>query len=146
MSRSERGFTLAESLLVLSVFMIISSITAFTVKPQYEKAEVDSFLTQFQTDLYYAQQYSLAHQIETTVSIQADQHSYYIRTRFDQPLLVQRTYSNQIKVIPLSQPLFFKFTPDGNITKFGTLAIEADSKSYRMTFLIGKGRFYVTEK
>ena len=137
---------MAESLLVLAVFMIVSSITAFTVKPQYEKAETDSFLTQFQTDLYYAQQYAMAHQIETTVNIQADQHYYYIRTRFDQPLLVRRTYSNHIKVIPLSQPLFFKFTPDGNINKFGTLAIEAGSKAYRMTFLIGKGRFYVTEQ
>ncbi|XJZ26204.1 competence type IV pilus minor pilin ComGD [Bacillota bacterium Lsc_1132] len=146
MKFSERGFTLAESLLVLSVFMIVSSITAFSLKPQYEKAEMESFLTQFQADLFYAQQYAMVHQSETTINIQADQHYYYIRARYDQPLLVRREYSKNINVRQLSQPLFFKFTPDGNISKFGSLSIKLGTKSYQLTFLIGKGRFYVTEK
>lgn len=146
MRLSEKGFTLIEALLVLSVFMILSAITAFPLKPQYEKAEIESFLVQFQADLYYAQQYAIVHQLETTVNIQADQHYYYIRARFDQPLLVRRVYSKNIDVIQQSQPLFFKFMPDGNINKFGTLGINCGSRIYRMTFLIGKGRFYVVEK
>lgn len=146
MRLSEKGFTLIEALLVLSVFMILSSITAFPLKPQYEKAEIESFLVQFQADLYYAQQYAISHQIETTVNIQADQHYYYIRARFDQPLLVRRNYSKNIDVFQQSLPLFFKFMPDGNINKFGSLGINCGNKTYRMTFLIGKGRFYVVEK
>lgn len=146
MKRSEKGFTLVEALLVLSVFMIISSITAFSLKPQYERAEIDAFLTQFEADLFYAQQYAISHQHEITINLQFSQHYYYVRDRYDQPQIIRRTYSEKINVIPLSQPFSFKFTGDGNINKFGVWDIQCGAKMYRMTFQIGKGRFYVVEK
>lgn len=146
MKLSERGFTLTEALLVLSIFMILTFVTIFSLKPQYEKAEIDSFFTQLESDLYFAQQYALSHQHDITFTIQPGQHCYYLRGGFDQPYLLTKYYSKNITVSQLSQPYLFKFMADGNISKFGSYRIRCGSEVYRMTFLIGKGRFYVEKQ
>jgi competence protein ComGD len=146
MKPNEHGFTLIESLLVLSIFLIISSITAFSVKPQYESAICDEFLTQLQTDLFIAQQYAISHQKDITMNIISDQHYYYIRDRYDLPLVIERYYSKKVIVSPGSMPLYFKFLPGGNPNKFGSFLIQCEKKNYRLTFLLGMGRFYVIEQ
>lgn len=145
MKSSERGFTLIESLFVLSIFLIISSITAFSLKPQYERMESEEFLTQLQADLFYGQQYAISHQQEVTVMIVPEEHHYYLRNNLTLPFL-HRYFSNAITVTRGTLPLTFKFTPSGFVNKFGTLYIQCGSKQYRLTFLIGKGRFYVVEE
>jgi competence protein ComGD len=146
MKTNEKGFTLIESLIVLSIFLILSLITIFSVKPQYEMTISEEFLTQLQADLFYAQQYAISHQKEVTIIILSDQHYYYIRERFDLPLVVERHFSQNIIVTPGSLPLSFKFLPDGNSSKFGSIYIQCGIKHFRMTFLLGMGRFYVIEE
>jgi competence protein ComGD len=146
MKNKQAGFTLIESLLVLSIFMIISSVTAFSLKPQYFMIDDSVFLTQLQADLLYAQQYAIAHQSEIFVRFTEDQFEYSIYYRYDLPHVVERSYSTNIKVYGGSLPLTFKFLPDGNVSKFGSFYIKTSDKSYRVTFLIGKGRFYVTQE
>ncbi|MGZ4161484.1 MAG: competence type IV pilus minor pilin ComGD [Neobacillus sp.] len=146
MKNMQEGFTLIESLLVLSVFIIISSITAFTLKPQYSTIDDEAFLSQLQTDLLYAQQYAISHQHEVTVIFMSDQNKYNIYMRSDLPNIIERNYSTNMTVYGGSLPLFFKFLPDGNVNKFGSFYIKSSKKNYRFTVLIGKGRFYVIEE
>jgi competence protein ComGD len=146
MKNMQEGFTLIESLLVLSVFIIISSITAFTLKPQYLTIDDEAFLSQLQTDLLYAQQYAISHQHEVTVIFMSDQNKYNIYMRTDLPNIIERNYSTNLTVYGGSLPLFFKFLPDGNVNKFGSFYIKSSKKNYRFTVLIGKGRFYVIEE
>lgn len=146
MIANEQGFTLIESLVVFSVFLIISSITAFSLKPLYDANVSEQFLTQFQADFLYSQQYAVSHQQDVTVYIQNDQHYYYMRTNFNQPMIVSRYYTNSVNITSLTLPLTFKFTPSGSVSKFGSLLIQSGSKKYIMTVLIGKGRFYVAEE
>ncbi|WML45292.1 competence type IV pilus minor pilin ComGD [Neobacillus sp. PS3-40] len=146
MKTSQQGFTLIESLLVLSIFLIISSVTIFSVKPQYERTNSEAFLTQLQADLFYAQQYAISHQKEISINFIPDQHYYYIRDRYDLPLVVERHYSQTVFVSPGSLPLYFKFLPDGNASKFGSIYIKCGSKHFRLTVLLGMGRFYVIEE
>ena len=105
MQTKENGFTLIESLIVLSIFLILSLITIFFVKPQYEMTESKEFLTQLQADLFYAQQYAISHQKEVTINIMSDQHYYYIRDRYDLPLVAERHFSQNVIVTPGSLPL-----------------------------------------
>lgn len=141
-----KGFTLIESLLVLSIFLIISSITAFILQPHYNSVEDEAFLSQLKADLFYAQQYAISHQHEITVNFMANEYNYYVYERTDLPRLVERYYSNNIHVYPETLPLVFKFLVDGNVNKFGSFYIETKTGHYHVTFLIGKGRFYVTEE
>ncbi|WHY90503.1 competence type IV pilus minor pilin ComGD [Neobacillus cucumis] len=146
MKNNQNGFTLIESLLVLAIFLILSSITVFSVKPQANRIEDETFISQLKTDLYFAQQYAISHQHEVYVGFSENEYNYYIYERNDLPLLVERYYSNDIHVYPGTLSLYFRFLPDGNISKFGSFTIVTKDKQYRVTFLIGKGRFYVTEE
>ncbi len=145
MNTNQKGFTLIESLVVLSIFMIISSITVFSLKPQHSAMEDEAFLTQLKADLYYAQQYAISHQHEVSVVFVPEQYRYNMFLRPELPPIVQRNYSTNIYLTEGSIPLYFKFLNDGNVNKFGTFIIQTKNKIYVITVLIGKGRFYVKE-
>lgn len=145
MKNDQKGFTLIESLVVLSIFMIISSITVFSLKPQHSIIEDEAFLTQLKSDLYFAQQYAISHQHEVSVVIIPEKYSYYLLLRTDLPPILMRNYSKNIYFTVGSLPLYFKFLGDGNVNQFGSLFIQTKNKRYLLTVLIGKGRFYVKE-
>jgi competence protein ComGD len=145
MNNAQKGFTLIESLVVLSIFMIISSITVFSLKPQHSIIQDEAFLTQFKSDLYFAQQYAISHQHEVSVVIIPEKYMYYLLLRTDLPPILTRNYSKNIYFSVGSLSLYFKFLSDGNVNQFGTLFIQTKNKKYQLTVLIGKGRFYVKE-
>ncbi|MFD2446043.1 competence type IV pilus minor pilin ComGD [Bacillus sp. CGMCC 1.16607] len=141
----DKGFTLIETLIVLSIVAIISLGSFVLIKPQKELIANHLFLTQFQSDLYVAQQYAIAHQIEVTVKIIPERNYYYIHERYDAKYIVERYYLPTITFGPGSLPFMFKFLPDGNVSHFGSLNFKIGSKSYKLTIQLGKGRFYIVE-
>jgi competence protein ComGD len=145
MRKTERGFTLIEVLLVLSIFLIVSSIALFTVKPHYQFIEKTLFFTCLKDDLYYAQQYAISHQRPVHVYFLADEHRYIVNDHLNEKMIVERSYSKLIKVQEGSLKLSFKFTFDGKIDRFGSIYITIGKDIYRMTFLLGEGRFYVAK-
>lgn len=146
MINNQKGFTLIESLVVLSIFLIISSITVISIKPQYNMADDETFISQLKADIYYAQQYAISHQKEVKVNFAPNKNSYFIYEHNNSSNIVERQYSPSIQVSPGSIPLYFKYLPNGNVEQFGSLYIKSKEKSYRLTVLIGKGRFYVIEE
>ncbi|WP_090831392.1 competence type IV pilus minor pilin ComGD [Bacillus sp. UNCCL13] len=148
MKVNSRGFTLIESLVVLSAFLILASISIFQVKPQHDLIEKKTFISQLQADLFYGQQYAISHQRDVTVYFMMDQHYYYLfdKTDSNTVMVVERHYSKSISLVPGSLSYTFKFLSDGNVNKFGTLLIDIGEKRFRLTILIGKGRFYVSEE
>lgn len=146
MKSRQKGFTLIESLVVLSIFMIISSVTVFSLKPQQPIIEEEAFITQLKADLYYAQNFAISHQHEVSVVFMPGKYKYEMYLRTEIPPFIVRNYSKNIYVNEGSLPLYFKFLNDGNVNKFGTLYIQTNRKDYRLTVLIGKGRFYVAEQ
>ncbi|MDP4085245.1 MAG: competence type IV pilus minor pilin ComGD [Bacillota bacterium] len=146
MKNDEAGFTLIEALIVLSILFITSFIAVFTVKPQFDMTVTEEFISDLEADLFYAQAYAISHQREVTINILNTQFYYYIRDRSDLPLIVERNYSKNIQIQAGSLPLYFKFLPDGNVNKFGSLYISCHSKVYRLTVLLGKGRFYIVKQ
>ena len=146
MFSNQKGFTLIESLVVLSIFLIISSVTAFSLKPQYNMVDDDTFIVQLKADLLYSQQFAISHQRDVIVNIMAEKHMYAIYENNSLQRLVERNYSEKINVIPGTIPLYFKFLKNGNVDRFGSLTIRTNEKRYRMTVLIGRGRFYVVEE
>lgn len=147
MNSREGGFTLLESLFVLSIFLIIASITAFLLKPQSMFLDKQLFLTQLKSDLLYAQQYAISHQLTVNVHILPEENLYYLKAaKFDEEFLISREIPEWITVVEGSMKLYFHFQPDGNINRFGSFYIHAGKDRYRFTFLIGKGRFYVAKE
>lgn len=146
MINSEDGFTLLESLFVLSVFLIIASISAILFKSQFTSLEKQQFISQLKADLLYGQQYAMSHHALVIVHILPEESYYYIRESYNKDFLIKREIPEAITVKEGSMKLFFQFQPDGNINRFGSFLIKVDKVWYRMTFLIGKGRFYVAKE
>lgn len=146
MWRNENGFTLTETLVVFSIFLIVSSVTLIMLRPQTNILEKNLFFSQFKSDLLFAQQYAISHQTTITVNIVSVKHYYYFRENLTGPVILQRQFSKDIDISEGSLPLYFQYSPDGNISKFGSFYIRIGGGVYRMTFQIGKGRFYVTKE
>jgi competence protein ComGD len=146
MEERRNGFTLTETLVVLSVFLAISSASLILVKPAYHLLEKNLFFSQLKSDLLFAQQYAISHQEEVTVHIMPELNHYYIRTRANGPFLVERHYSDAIRVMEGSIQLYFHYSASGNINKFGSFYVEINKQFYRFTILIGRGRFYVVKE
>lgn len=141
---NEKGFTLLESLFVLSIFLIISSFSIL-LKPHDLLLEKQLFFTQLKSDLLYAQQYAVTHQQSLFVFFGTPGHYYYIR-KPNGEVIVRREYSDKITVTEGSQKLQFFYNSRGNLTTFGSIYIYIEDELYRMTFLIGRGRFYVVKE
>ncbi|SEM28023.1 competence protein ComGD [Mesobacillus persicus] len=146
MDSQKNGFTLIETLIVLSAFLVMSLASSMLLKPTYNLLDSHLFFSQLKSDLFLAQQHAISHQEEVTIHIMPESNYYYIRTRFNGPMLVERKYSPNVKVREGTLNLYFQFLPDGNTNRFGSFYIEIGNKLYRMTVLIGRGRFYVVEE
>lgn len=146
MITDQKGFTLIESLIVLSIFMILSSVTVFSLKPQHSIIDDEAFLTQLKADLYYAQAYALSHQMDVSVVFSPKDFTYSLMPRSGQEHLLDRTYSTEIEVAEGTIPIYFRYLSDGMVNKSGTFLIRSRDRTYMVTILIGKGRFYVTEQ
>jgi len=146
MKSSEGGFTLLESMFVLSVFLIIASFSAFLLKPQFLFLERQQFISQLKADILFAQNYAISHQTEVILQIRPEVNSYYMKERSKDNLILNRQIPDSITFREGTMSLYIQFLADGNVTKFGTFYVISGKKSYRFTFLIGKGRFYVEEE
>jgi competence protein ComGD len=146
MKKSERGFTLLETIFVLSIFLTIASISTILLKPHFHFLEKQQFMTHFKADLLYGQQYAISRQVRVNVYIFPERNYYYLREANSGEQILGREIPERITLRKGTMPLNFQFLPDGNMDRFGSIYMINDKDWYRMTFLIGKGRFYVTKE
>jgi competence protein ComGD len=140
---NNRGFTLIETLLVLSIVFIISSVTIFNFNPHKNIFIDQLFISQLQSDLYFAQQYAISHQKEVTVHIDQVKNNYTLSVE-TKPIL-ERVFTTEVVWEEASLLLTFRFLRDGNINKIGVIYFTINQRKYKLTILLGKGRFYVVE-
>ncbi|WP_080845136.1 competence type IV pilus minor pilin ComGD [Cytobacillus gottheilii] len=141
---TERGFTLIESLIVFSIVLVILTASLIKISPMTNALLEKRFFSQFQSDLLFAQNYAMSHQQQIRVSIQPEKHMYYVIKNGGE-FLFKRQYANDISIQEGSMDLYFSFLSDGNVNQFGNFYIFLKEKEFKMTFLIGRGRYYVTE-
>lgn len=142
--RNEKGFTLLESLFVLSIFLLIISVSMLLLRPHNVQLERQLFFSQLQADLLYAQQYALTNQKLVSVNFPLPDKFYYVRKQSGE-LLIKREYPESITASEGSQKLYFRYHSNGNISSFGSIFFYIDGERYQMTFQLGRGRFYVVK-
>ncbi|WP_449536962.1 competence type IV pilus minor pilin ComGD [Ferdinandcohnia sp. Marseille-Q9671] len=139
----EKGFTLIEALLVLSVVIIISSISLLQLRPLHESKKIDHFLEQLQNDIFYAQQYAISHSETTQLYFNASQSYYRVNTGISNEVVLFRKIDTSITVQYTTLGTTLVFTKSGNIQRAGEIRFRSKGDTYKVTFQIGKGRFYV---
>jgi competence protein ComGD len=139
------GFTLIEILLVMLIFISISTITIAFSPRVIMKEHAPNFLRQLESDLYYIQQYAINHQ--QTINFKLDlTNKRYIASTPSGGVLVEQKIPSSVKIEYGSLNTFKLYiTLNGNFTQSGTWLVKEKGKEYYFYFLIGKGRFYFYE-
>ena len=143
--RNELGFTLIESLFVLSVFLLIASLSLLFLRPHYSYLEKELFFSQLKTDIFHAQHHALSAQRPITFNFDPANHYYYAKD-YEGKILLERYYSKNIRAVEGSLKLSWVFNANGNMPEFGSIYFKIGTENYRLTFLIGRGRFYVVKE
>ncbi|MEH6940379.1 competence type IV pilus minor pilin ComGD [Bacillus sp. JJ722] len=140
----EKGYSLVEMLVVLSIFLLLIS-ASITTMPKYQgKKELENFLQQFSKDFHFAQMYAINHQASVSFTIDLANKRYYAAVGVDEVLLSKKIPKN-IQFVKGSLIMRVYFTPIGNVKNFGSWGFESRNIRYNFTVLIGRGRHYYRE-
>jgi competence protein ComGD len=144
--QGQKGFTLSEILVVLSVFIMLATLSVGLYPGFVKKMEVRQYLKRFTDDLYYAQEYSISHDqysLLVVMQVPEDNKSYYQISSLDGKILVKRPIPSGVNFERGTLQLKNFITNKGSFTSSGTWYINDLKDSYRVTFNIGKGRFRI---
>jgi competence protein ComGD len=144
-TRNEKGFTLVEMMVVLSIVGIISSITFIHFIPVWKEKQKEQFFELFEKDILYAQIYAMSHERQVNLLFNKDNSTYYVKESGIGQTMLTRTFIKQITIEHLTLPNPITFLRNGNIQRPGKMYVYIYDKKYSVTFQLGKGRFYVTE-
>lgn len=138
----KNGFTLIESILVLSIVSIMSLVLIINLVPIYHQKVIDTFLHQFEKDIMFAQQYALVNKEATSIIFVPTEYKYTIGENKISLPLIQRDYNDEINIQANNLQLI-TFNSNGSIRKSGTIHLYYKNQTYKVVFYLGKGRFNI---
>ncbi|WP_110927422.1 competence type IV pilus minor pilin ComGD [Bacillus massiliglaciei] len=141
-NKRQSGFTLSEILVVLAVFLMLTSLAAAAYPSFGEELKNEQFIQQFEDDLYYSQQYALSH--AETVHFYLSEDQYAVQSNNGKNLL-KRSIPPDIAYQKGSLPNKISFTPTGVTSNSGTLQFKTPKNKYKLTIYIGKGKFLLVK-
>ncbi|WP_409297791.1 competence type IV pilus minor pilin ComGD [Peribacillus sp. SCS-26] len=141
---NQKGFTFSEALVVLTIFLLISGIVLNLKTHPQETFQAKLFIRQFAADILLAQQYAMSSQSVLFVTIDMNSRRYSAGSLTEK--IYTREIPDEIELHPGTLGMKFHFTASGNISKAGILHIKCGNRSWKMTFQLGKGRFYLNEQ
>jgi len=138
-----KGYTLIEMLLVLSVFMMLTSLGFGMFPPFVKKLDTSFFLIQLSDDLYRSQEYAISNQLYVTFTFDLKKGRYLANTGTSAEHILERKVPEEISFNGGVLGQGVVFTPNGNISKGGTWLIQTNEKLYKIIFNLGSGRFRI---
>jgi competence protein ComGD len=141
---AQKGFTFIEMLMVLLIFSVLLSFTAFSTASLKEHAEKNFFISQLQSDLYLIQSQSFFSQSSITLVFYPSSNK-YVAKDFYGKTLVSRELPPGIQISELNRLNEIMFNPSGNTNRFGPVYFNSEDSIIKLSFQIGQGRFYVQE-
>ncbi|MDN4493315.1 competence type IV pilus minor pilin ComGD [Ureibacillus aquaedulcis] len=144
-TKNQKGFTLVEILLVLFIFLLISSIVfQITVKIS-EKRVVDHFFQQLILDIQEMQ--ALAIQREEKIHIQFYNSNHYKAFGvYSGETLLEKDFPSNIQLEIYSNLKRFIIDPKGEISPFGTIKFYTPYGETNLVIYIKEGRMRLVEQ
>lgn len=141
--KRKNGFTFVELLLVLSIVMVVSAVSYFSLRPYNDKRHLDTFMEQLEKDLLFAQMLAMSRQETVRVSF-IDDGVYRVITATGEEIMLERHYDEDIIIFFWNTIMSkqVKFLDNGNIQVSGTVKITYKNQMYKLIFHLGKGRFH----
>lgn len=143
MIKQEKGYTLFELIIVITILGLLLLIAVPSYHSISKTNEIEHFFQQLQEDLYLTQMTAISRGKLIMLDFRTTSKQYQIR--MDNTAILSRHYSKQISVENGTLETKIEFNPNGNIRKPGTIFVNTSKGKYKLTFQLGKGRFYVTK-
>ncbi|WP_158598215.1 competence type IV pilus minor pilin ComGD [Falsibacillus albus] len=142
MIRNEDGFTLVESLIVMTILMIIMLVGSANMKKMNDEVGKNLFFSQLKADLFYSEVYAQSRKEAVVISFFPNNDQYTAISVNRNLYLFERKLPKFVDMKD-SNLTSFMIDPQGNTNRFGTVNFQAQNKYYRLTVYIGRGRFIV---
>ena len=143
--KDEKGFSLIESFVVLSIILLFSHLSIVSFHYIYDEVEKNLFFKQLQTDLYNARATAINRETFATVTFLRGESSAYKISIYQHPNAnITRELPKSIKLLK-SNLMQFTFSGQGTISQFGTVQFEHQGETIKLVFTIGQGRFTINE-
>lgn len=140
---NEKGFTLIEMLLVLSIVMVMTTSILFIGTAKLEELEEKRFFKQFHLDIQRLQAIAIAEEKYTYIKFSEKGTIYTAKSanvmlfEYKLPLNVRLSTQSYLQEI--------SFHPNGSVKEFGTLVFETSKGLKVITVYIGKGKLKYEE-
>lgn len=131
--------TIIAAMIMLTVFPLVF-IQYADIK---DRQNIDALLSTLENVLFRAQMTAMAEDQFTTVQFNNRLHQLEIQK--EGKVIEQIPFDPSIRFVIGSHQLSLRFSPTGTIGKAGTIFLQTDRHQYKITFLLGHGRFYAEE-
>ena len=140
----EEGFTLIETLIVLLVSSILLLVPTLSMGQLMEEMEVNFFFRELTSNLTLMQNQSIMGGQGTKVSFYSTKHKDHIlfEVNSGHPLNREMVLDRPYYRLAENKPIEFRFKGGtGNITSSNTVKFSSTQGQYKLTYLLGSGRF-----
>ncbi|MFJ8066720.1 competence type IV pilus minor pilin ComGD [Psychrobacillus sp. NPDC096426] len=141
--KNERGFTLVETMLVLSIVMVITTSVVYVTTTKVEAAEEKRFFRQFHLDVQRLQSIAIGENKYTYLNFDMNGSKYIAKSaniplfEYEVPKHMRLSIDSYLKGIA--------FHPNGAVSQFGTFTFDTRKGHKIVTVYIGNGRLMYEE-
>jgi len=107
---------------------------------------MDHFLEQLQNDIFFSQQFAISHNEPMRMYFDAGKSSYRLNRGTRNTVVFMRSIDPAIQIQYTTLGSGLAFNSSGNIQRAGEIRFKYKDSTYIVTFLLGKGRFYVSKR
>lgn len=137
--KNHYGFTLIEVLLVLFIFLLITSIVFQVTVTLSEKRAIDQFFNQLMMDIHEMQ--ARAKGNGETIFIQFDNGNHYKATSVSSgEIILEKDFPHNIQLDIYSNLKRFIINSKGEVSDFGTVRFNTPSGNKNLIIYIKEGR------
>ncbi|MFC7684726.1 competence type IV pilus minor pilin ComGD [Ureibacillus sp. GCM10028918] len=142
--KNRKGFTLVEILLVLFIFLLISSIVFQITVKLSEKRAVDQFFQQLVLDIQEMQARAIHNEETIYVQFYNDNH-YKVFDVSTGETILEKDFPSNIKLDIYSNLKRFIINPKGEVSPFGTIKFDTPYGKKDLIIYIKEGRMRLVE-
>lgn len=140
--RTENGFTLLESLIVLSLASVLLTVLFTTVPPVYTHLAVRQKTEQLQKDIQLAQETAIAEHKRTKITFLPKEHKYKLQSG---GRIVERSFDS-LHITLVTLPESLEFNEKGHPNSGGKIQLKSAGFTYEITVYLGSGNVHAKRK
>ncbi|PLR68115.1 hypothetical protein CYJ36_08345 [Bacillus sp. UMB0893] len=143
---SQKGYTLIEAIIVLSIVAILMLMTFISAQSVQSQKTAELFFEALERDVLHAQQHAIVNKKSVSILFDPANHKYFaVEGGLESKRILTVDYDASITVDPLTMDARILFNNIGGISQSGTMNVYCNKKKYKMIFYMGMGRMYVEE-